>query len=493
MAQNTESFDWSNHSDIEWKTYTGKFERSIFEMALDNRVIMHLLMRISNAFYPNLTFKYRLYDEAYNHLIMLRSTNGEDLETGKDFNFTDLFSNSSLKWIFADKRYRPTIIYSERLLVCFDTSDGISIYVKEDLGITHFTRLSINEINLMLFMMCRIRNIETIDFSNITITDRNPIALGLRILTIIMRCCGTNEHLVNTQCLVFPIDNTYHLTMWGRYGFTMMTHILEMTCHAMKGMLFHDEQIMNALIQGKQPLLNRFHMMAIKPMKPRVHQTSSWYDFHIVLTISEPLINREYQPILNGEGQIQIKKDVHELLSKVKELPTELLVKIINSPREFTDHECGHPNDEDETTTNEVSDYYTSEQGTIKTSFLFPISTRKRLNSFHSKATDTYFIVRTAFNHEPFNIIGTYADGAFTSIKTRKQNGHIKFIDRIHFDGEIYDLNKQSLKVLTPIVGTPHLDYRHKIDESLNDNPFFMKDSQFNEMDMHCNCTEYYI
>jgi len=488
MANNVKSFDWAHHSAEEWKTYTDEFEEPIFRIALDDRRIKSLLRSLSNAFYPHLSPRYELYDNVYNHLIKLESNKEIDLNIDEDFNFTDLFSYQIFEWDILDGDIQPALIYSKRLLVCFDPIEGISIFVFETSGIAQFSRLSLNEINILLFIMCRTRNVESIDLTNVTSDNSRTINLGLMILATVLKCCGNNEHLAMTQCIVHPIKDRSYLHKWGRYSFTMLVHVTEMTCYLMSEMLFYDEQIINALTKSKQLLLNRFQILAIKPVKPEVQQTSSWFDFHVVLTISEPLIKRIDNFNENQDGQTKDEKDTHSLLSKLNELPNELRTRVLGKPQDFDDYCCGHPTVEDDLSEDQVNALPVHWRPIDRTSFLFPISIRKRLNLLHSKTTDTYFIVRTMVNHEPFNTMGRFSGSAFTDNESRARNAKIKFISRNHFDGQVYNMNTETLRTPALHIGLrAPTDYDESREKEIA-NPFFKKDSQFDRINMKCEC-----
>jgi hypothetical protein len=488
MASNIKSFDWFNHSIKEWKIYTDEFEEPIFRIALDDGRIKSFLISLSNAFYPDSSPGYELYDNVYNRLIKLESYKNIDLNIDENFYFTDLFSYNGFKWDTLNNKVQPTLIYSKRLSICFDPIEGISIFVYENLGITQFTRVSINEINILLFIMCKTKDIECIDITNIIPDNSNPVNLGLTIFSTVLKCCGIDEHLARTQCIIHPITDRSYLHKWGRYSFTMLTHVTEMTCRSMSEMLFYDYNIINALTQSKQLLLNRFQILAIKPVKPEVRQISSWFDFHIVLTISEPLINGTYSFTETQEGQTKINRDTQLLLLKLKDLPNELRAKVLGEPYNFSSYYCGYPNVEDDLSDCQADNLSGKWQSLNRTSFLFPISIRKRLNSLHSKMTDTYFIVRTMVNHEPFETMGRFSGSSFTTNERREKNASIKFISRNHFDGQIYDMNNEILKAPALHIGlrapTDHDENREK----RQDNPFFRKDSQFEGINMKCDC-----
>jgi hypothetical protein len=480
------SFNWSNHSDQEWTTYTEKFERTIFKIALLDRRIKFLLISLSKAFYPYLLPRYELYDTAYNYWNRLNSLESVDLNINMDLKFLDLFKIRNLYWEIAKQQLKPALIYSERLLVNFEQLEGMTIYIFEEPGITRIVDISIDELNIILFIMCRAKKIIPINFSNVDINNGNPITLGMKILTTIFQCCGVNKHLVKTQCIVHPINDPYYLIAWGRYGSIMLTHVTEITCRMMKEMLFYDRQIINALTESKQPFLNRFQILAISPAKPPIQQKSSWFDFHIVLTISEPLISRtDRSNEIKCKGAKNNTTDL-QLLSRLKEIPNELKFKILGNLRDFNDHYCGCSS-VGSTLTNclmNASDVPLSRRSRMN--FLFPISMRKRITPLHSKMTDIYLVLRAETTREPFHFSNRFTDDTFTLSCDGRTNAEVKIINRSHFNRLTYDMNKETLSILTSENDSSNSNYQHDTNEDKRDNPFFRKDSQFERVDICC-------
>jgi len=488
MANINESFSWSYHSNLEWKEFTEKFERVIFEMSLNTRIILQFLRSLSNAFYPNQLERYELYDSVYAHLLQLRLLDQNDLTVNKDLNFIDLLNKPSLKWNRDSSRFTPLLIYSRKLLTCFDPIDGISITVFEDLKTTQFMRMPLNVISVMLFVLCKVRDYETIDLVNVKNNNDQFLTLGFLIHSTILKCCGMNENAIETQCIIHPIKNMYYLQKWARYGFAMIQHITEMVCYSMTRMLFFDINLVNALTQSRQPLLNRFQILTIKPLKPLIHQISDWYDFHIALTLFEPIITRTIKDSrVHGTGQELTDDKDHDVIKRLRDLPSELRINILGQPQSFQDYYCGYSGIKDTFHTCQDGTPPRRWQKTEKASFLFPISIRKRSSLLHSKATDIYIILRTQFIREPFPSHGAISSITSIPISDRRQDTNITFIEKSHFDGPSYNMNDQVLKLLP----TPDniIEYKDGSHANERDNPFYKKDCHFEGIRMKCECS----
>jgi len=443
-------------------------------------------MSLSKAFYPHLLPRYELINAVYSYYNELNSTNGVDSTVIMDLELTDLISKRKLEWDAAFKQQKPTLIYSKRLLVCLDPIDGIIIYVFEDPGIMQLTGISIDELSIILFIICKAKKVDIFDFTTINFNNGNPITLGLKILSTISQCCGIDEHLVNTQCIIHPILNPYYLGRWGRYGFGVITHVTYVTCNAMREMLFYDQQIINALTQNEQPILNRFQILAIAPVKPPVQRKSSWSDFHIGLSISEPFISETSCFNEMKDGQIQSSTHNQVLLSKLKELPDELKTKILGSPDDFNNHYCGCSSAGDNLTDCLMGISSDRLPRQSKGSFLFPISIRKRTNSLHSKMTDIYLILRTEVTREPFDFSDWISGNTFTVRNGKWRNANITIINRNHFNGLFYNMNDEVLGTLMLTNNSWNSNFRYESKDDKRDNPFFRKDSQFKQINICC-------
>jgi hypothetical protein len=486
MAQSIESFNWSNHSDKEWTTYTNEFERIIFKITLEDKRIKHLLMSLSKSFYPHLLPRYELFDKVYSYYNELNSTNGVDSNVTMDIELTDIFSKSKLEWDAAFKQQKPTLVYSERLLVCLDPIDGIIIYIFEDPGIMQITGISTDELSIILFIICKAKKVDIFDFTTINSNNGNQITLALKILSTISQCCGIDEHLVNTQCIIHPILNPYYLGRWGRYGFGILTHVTYVACKLMERMLFYDRQIINALTQSEQPILNRFQILAIAPVKPPVRQKSSWSDFHIVLTISEPFISGTECSSEMKNGHIQSSTNNQVFHLKLNELPTELKTKILGSPDDFNNHYCGCSSAGDNLTDCLTGVSISRLPRQHRGSFLFPISIRRRTNPLHSKMTDIYLVLRTTITREPFDTDSWILGTTFTIRNGKWSNADTKIINRSHFNRLTYNMNDKILETLMSDNDSWNSNFRYESGNDKRDNPFFRKDSQFEEINIHC-------
>jgi hypothetical protein len=207
-----------------------------------------------------------------------------------------------------------------------------------------------------------------------------------------------------------------------------------------------------------------------------------------VLTTSEPLISEGNNFLRIKERHNIINEDNVSLLSKLKDLPRELQIKILDKPFDFNDYQCGHPHVEDGLTDYQTSELLNDGQSTDKTNFLFPISIRKRINQLHSTTTETYIIVRAASNREPFNEIGKFSGSAFTTNESREKNGSIRFISKDHFDGQIYNMNNEILRMSAICIDQLAPIYHDGSHVGERDNPFFRKDDKFVEIKMICKC-----
>jgi hypothetical protein len=478
MAQDIESLNWSSYSTNEWTTHTTKFELTIFKMVLHEQVTSSFLMNLSRAFDLHPVARSKLYSKVFDHWIQLRLLKSVDSNIDTSLELTEYFSMCKLKDDSARQRIKPTLIYSKRLMICFDPIDEVTIYIFRDDGIMQYQKISITVLSLILFTMCKATDVKTLDFSTIEYNDGNPTTLGLKIFSTISKCVGSNDHVSNTQCIVHPINNPFYL-QWGKYGFAMMTYVTEMTCRKMKEMLFYDEYIINALTQSEQPFLNRFQILALIPVKPHDPKTNVWLDFHIVLTLSEPHISEALSFRNTNEGHNHINTDTITLLSKLKELPNELKSKVLGEPEEFNDHYCDCSSVKNILTkclNGEVPKYFPNDD---KMSFLFPISIRKRINPLRSKSNDIYLVVRTQFNRELFYPSKTRLNHTFISNARVDKQGSIKLISSNHFNRITYDINDRILGPLASKEDPRTSNHRYDGNYEGRNNPFFRKDSQF--------------
>jgi hypothetical protein len=247
-------------------------------------------------------------------------------------------------------------------------------------------------------------------------------------------------------------------------------------------MLFYDYHIINALTKSRQPFLNRFQILAIAPVKPPVNQKSSWFDFHIILTISEPLISETYSFDEIKTGQTQSHTSNRQSFQKMKELPDELKLKILGNLKDFNDHQCGCSS-----VGSTLTDCLTGVSNVRlprrnRVSLLFPISIRKRYTYLHSKMTDIYLVLRTETTRDPFYFNDKTEDGTFTLHYNGKANAKGQIINRDHFNRPTYDMNLKNLS----LSDKHNSNYRFENHSDERDNPFYKKDSQFEEVRLYC-------
>jgi hypothetical protein len=485
MTQDIKPNSWSNYSHDEWLICTTKFEQTIFKMVLHEQATSSFIMNLNWAINPHLTIRSELYSKVYNHWTKLRHYESVDFNIKQSLESTEYFSTSKLDDKIAFMQLKPAIIYSKRLMICFDPQLGMIIYIFADEGIMQYKNISITLFSLVLFTMCKATGVEILDFSTIKYDDGNPITLGLKIFSTISMCIGQNEHLSNTQCIVHPIDSPYYLK-WDKYSFAMMTHITQMVCCRIQEMLFYDECIISALTQSKQPLLNRFQILAFAPVKAHDLSKQRWTDIHIVLTFSEPIISEasSFNGIRDCHDQISV--DTLALLSNLKELPNELQLEVLGQPKELNDCICNCL-DAEETLNkclNGIPIKYLPKDNRVNS--LFPILIRKRINSLHSKSTDIYLVVRTQLTRELKYNSHSQLDGLIITNDERKRHEEIKFIDRRHFRRAVYDMNDKDLGALASDQDpyTSNFSYRNNYEG--RNNPFFRMDSQFIQIDLCC-------
>lgn len=485
MAHDIKPLSWSNYSHDEWLICTTKFEQTIFKMVLHEQVTLSFIMNLNWAINPHLTNGSELYSKVFNHWTQLCSHESVDFNIKKSLESTEYFSASKLDDKIAFTQLKPAIIYSKRLMICFDPLVGMIIYIFADEGIMQYKNISITLFSLVLFTMCKATDVEILDFSTIKYDDGNPITLGLAIFSTMSKCIGHNEHLSNTQCIIHPINNPYYLK-WGQYGFAMMTHITEMICCQLQRTLFYDECIINALTRSKQPLLNRFQILAFAPVKPHDLSRQPWTDIHIVLTFSEPLISRTSSSYGEGDCHDQTSMKTMALLSNLKELPNELQLKVLGQPEEFNDHlcDCLSAGDTLNKCLNGIPTRYLPKDNRVN--LLFPISIRRRNNLFHSKSTDIYLVVRTQFTRELRYNSRNKIDGLIITNDEKERYGNINFIDRHHFKRITYDMNNKILGALASDQDPRTSNYNYSNNYERRDNLFFRMDSQFKQIDIRC-------
>jgi len=485
MAQDAESFSWSNYSQEEWSTCTKRFEGTIFKMVSNDRAMKGLLMSLDRTFHPNLSSRSELYDKVYDHSIKLHSRESVDSDLKANLELTEYFSMHKLETKIASPRFKPTLIYSKQLMICFDPLNGMIIYIFEGKGIMQFTTISITVLSLILFTMCKVMNVNVLDFTTIKYDNGNPITLGLQIFKTISQCFGHNRHLSNTQCIVHPIKHPFYLS-WGRYGYAMMTHVTEMTCRRIQEMLFYDERIINTLTQNEQPILNRFQVLAIAPVKPRDQKRHSWFDFHIAITLSEPSVSETLSFKETKDDRKFTNTDTMAFLSNLKELPRELQMKVLGEPKEFNDYCCNCLSAGD--TLTKCLDGETNKHlpQSNRANFLFPISIRKRVNPLHSKSIDIYLVIRTEFNREPFYYHESQPDYLLITNKKRDKHGSVELINRKHFNRVTYNMNNKILGALASDEDPRTSNYDYNVGYEERRNPFFRTDSQFTRIELHC-------
>lgn len=340
---------------------------------------------------------------------------------------------------------RYLLLMIPNLSICFENFDECTIYVNMKDRCFLFEKVDMNELDLVLFILCKLQNTQTPRFNLRRKEESHSTILAPLIFEQIIKALNVGYELVQSKVIQASLNSNFHLVQWGRYAITMpLIPYMGLAKYIESNLLHHYNSLFFASVT-KQLIKSEIRTLSFSSIRGRGNGFPVCNQFDLLLRIPIPLMNGKSFTSTTKGMKYNLSNVISELSSRIDDLPTELQLKIFNDDLGF--HECHCAHDTKLIARLKSGNYRSSwiQQRISNCNALFPVSKRIAQSSSGNSFMEIYCIL-LAKSYLQSGFTPTWTKDVHSIVRNRADDLQVvNTLDIKHFNNAILDVNSGKL------------------------------------------------
>jgi hypothetical protein len=330
--------------------------------------------------------------------------------------------------------------------ICFEFHEHCSIYITTNNRVSLFEKICMNELNLILRVLCRIKSLDYFDFDKIERSNEHSTTHSLRIFKKILECLDFDMATISNHITFMPMNYADPLWMWGKYYLAVLSKVSINVSRMLSGTMFHDERLQTAFSLKRAIDITELRTLAIKRTSKVGNPNGRWIHFHLLIRAPQPRSDEvQLQP--SNDSQIWAdESQLFNLLTQVYHLPLEIKRKILNDETGLINCQCALKSKREERIRKVIRDLTEQSKRIYTGNTIFPISSRITKGDNGSTFHEIYIVFETRFHHD--DGLTVLCQPSHSSRLADDLHGLIQLdlLDQKHLNTEVLDLNSRALQ-----------------------------------------------
>lgn len=341
---------------------------------------------------------------------------------------------------------RMNVICSRHLTITFEPLFNCSIYVDTNYGIELFRNINLNKLNIVLRLMCLSKGINAFRFPVKGAQNLNSRQLCFSVFEKFMECIKDDCTIYNEQLVYMSSKSGFYLNRWGQYGVNVIAALMIIITDYLYDEMLYDRKLLSLTLQDKLLLISNIQFISARPTIEKHQNAGRRYQFHLVLKLPVAPIVANVNKQKNTKLSKKAKDSKPSLQDLIERLPTEIKRLCIGENNSFNGGICS-------CNTIRCLQHKHSSKCKQRTSLLndrvnilFPISSRV-IHNQEGREFREFYIVMTMTMQNSRSFVEYNAKDSFLAEK-KYLASEVVIMDRIHFQGNVYNLNEPTLHSL---------------------------------------------